>query len=318
MVLCVIGLVVFGILGIFSAKYRSLAKEAFFCVWNRMQFKPCQGTLDDRIRREILSKTFRFSPTLTKYINKYYEVLEWIFVLTFFISFFFMAQGIYNFAVFGNCNGPQGGFCIFDPLGSNNAGASNGTCPIGPANGTILTVPNDLGNHIIGKEDAKVTLIEVGCYTCPFTKQAQGELNNVLNEYIRNKIGGNPRIKFAFISLPLPNHDFSREASEAAECAADQGKFWEYHEALFASQDKVKAAGIAELSNIAQVLKLNMPEFNECLLDGKYRQKIQQNYDNGVREGIYGTPTFFINGKPLVGPQTGSQLRLAIEEELKK
>jgi protein-disulfide isomerase len=319
MVLCFIGLFVFAILGIFSAKYRSLAKEAFACVWNRMRFKPCQGTLDDRIRREILSKAFRLSPTLTKYINKYYELLEWLFVIIFIVSFFFMAQGIYNYAIFGNCNGPQGGFCIFDPLGSGHTNSSAGNlCVVEGNAGKTVSLPTNLGNHIIGKENAKVTLVEVGCYTCPFTKKAQPEVNKILGTYIQNKIGINPRIKFAFISLPLPDHAFSKEASEAAECASDQGKFWEYHNELFERQDAVKTKGNTELIAIAGKLNLNMGEFNVCLIDSKYGQKIQQNYDEGVKEGIYGTPTFFINNRVLVGPQSEQELAKIIEEELRK
>ncbi|MFH1443040.1 MAG: thioredoxin domain-containing protein [Candidatus Micrarchaeota archaeon] len=310
MVLCIIGLVVFGVLGIFSAKYRSLAKEAFECVFRMAQLKPCQGGLDDRLRRGILSRTFKISPILTKYVNKYFELLSWLFVALFLISTFFIIQGLYNYALYGNCNGPDSNaFCIFDPLGSNQPHENECLVP-GLSNNTLMA-PSDLGSHIIGPIDAKITLIEVGCYTCPYTKQAQPNVGE-----IRKKYGD--KIRFVFKPFPLPSHNFSMESSEAAECAADQGKFWEYHQALFDNQEKVRSGGISSLTELARQLGLNEGSFNVCLIDGKYKTEIEKSFGEGVAEGIYGTPTFFINGRPIIGPSSVNELSRIIDEELAK
>ncbi len=308
MVLCIIGLVVFGILGIFSAKYRSLAKEAFGCVWNMARLRPCQGTLEDRIRREILSKAFRVHPTLAKYVNRYFGLLSWLFVAAFFLSVFLAGQGIYNYAVYGNCNGPQGGFCIFDPL---NSGQQANECVLPGASTTNLRKPIDLGHHLQGPADAKVMLIEIGCYTCPFTKMAQPAVTSALKKY-------EGKIRFAFLPFPLPNHAYSTESGEAAECANEQGKYWEYHNALFERQGEVRDGGMPELKQIAKSVGLDVMQFDACLDTGKYKAHVQNDFQYGISIGVYGTPTFFINGQAFVEPLTEQKLSSLIEAELNK
>ncbi|MFH0972061.1 MAG: thioredoxin domain-containing protein [Candidatus Micrarchaeota archaeon] len=310
MVLCIIGLVVFGILGIFSAKYRILAKEAFECVWNMARFKPCQGTLEDRIRREILSNAFRIHPNIAKYINRYFGILSWLFVALFFLSLFFTGQGIYNYAVYGNCNGPQGGFCIFDPLGNGQAHGGN-ECIINNPNGGILTPPSDLGNHILGPASAKVAFIEIGCYTCPYTKQAEPNVVAILKKY-------EGKIRFVFKPFPLPSHAFSNESSEATECAAEQGKFWEYRKALLDGQDKVRGGGLNELYNLAVNLGMDKQKLQTCMESGKYKTAIEKAFNEGVAGGVYGTPTFFINDAPIVGPSSVEEISKLIDAELAK
>lgn len=309
MVLCFIALFVFGIMGIFSAKYRSLAKEALDCFWTTVQFKPCQGTLDDRMRRGILSAAFKISPNLTKYINKYFTLLSWAFVFLFFASFAYSLVSAYNFYLYGNCNGPgQTGFCIFDPLGSNQGKF----CLADDKNRPAPSYPTDLGNHFLGPESAKVTLVEIGCFSCPYTKDAQPAVDEILRKY-------DGRIRFVFKPFPLPGHPFSNVTAEAADCAQEQGKFWEYEKLLFRDQEKIASGGPEAMVALAKEAGLDGAQFKACLDSGKYAAQVQKDFDDGVKEGLYGTPTFFINGKFLaVGPQTTGQLTDAIEKELAK
>lgn len=114
MVVCVIALVIFSILGIFSAKYRELAKESFKCVFRMITFRPCESSLEQKVRSKITSKLMRPLPSLAKFAYKNFKVLSWIFAILFFTSLFYMVRGLYNLAVYGTCD-PHSTTCIFNP-----------------------------------------------------------------------------------------------------------------------------------------------------------------------------------------------------------
>lgn len=116
MVLCIIALVIFSILGLFSAKYRALAKESFKCVFRKVMLKPCESGLEQRIRARTTAKLMRF-PTVARFWNRNFQIISWIFVVAFFVSLFFMAKGLINVAIYGSCD-PNSDFCIFSQLGN--------------------------------------------------------------------------------------------------------------------------------------------------------------------------------------------------------
>lgn len=113
MVLCLVAMAVFGILGIFSAKYRELAKEAFGCFFKTIQLKPCDSKLDQRIKSRLTAKIMNYSPWLAKLIYKNFEIISWVFTILFFASLAYSIYSLYNLVVFGSCE--PGGFCIFNP-----------------------------------------------------------------------------------------------------------------------------------------------------------------------------------------------------------
>jgi glutaredoxin len=110
MVVCIIALAVFSVLGLWSAKYRRLAKEAFDCTFRMITLRPCVTKLDERIKSKVTAKLMRF-PTAARAFYKYFKVFSWIFVISFFASMAYSAYGIYNLIVFGSCQ--PGGNCIF-------------------------------------------------------------------------------------------------------------------------------------------------------------------------------------------------------------
>jgi thiol-disulfide isomerase/thioredoxin len=114
-------MVVFGVLGIFSAKYRALAKEAFGCFFKTIQLKPCDSKLDQRMKSKLTAKIMRYSPWLAKVIYKNFEVLSWVFTILFFASLAYSAYSVYNLVVYGSCS--PGSFCIFNP-GVNVTGSN--------------------------------------------------------------------------------------------------------------------------------------------------------------------------------------------------
>jgi len=105
------------ILGIFSMRYRILAKEAFDCIFRMVTLKPCKSKLDQRIKSHITGRAMKYHPKLAKFLFKNFELLSWIFVIIFIASIIFSAWGIYNFAVYGNCNGPEPGkYCVINEV----------------------------------------------------------------------------------------------------------------------------------------------------------------------------------------------------------
>ncbi len=117
MVICIVALVVFGFLGIFSVKYRRLAAESFNCVFRMVTLRKCETNLDERIRAKLVGKLIGV-PALAKFAYKNFKSLSWVFTILFFASAILVAQAVYNLATYGTCD-PVTGDCIFVPSGSN-------------------------------------------------------------------------------------------------------------------------------------------------------------------------------------------------------
>ena len=114
MVICIIALAVFSILGIWSAKYRRLAKEAFDCTFRMITLRPCVTKLDERIKSKVTSKLMRF-PKLAKAFYKNFKIFSWIFVVAFFASMAYTAYSIYNLIVYGTCD-PSSKTCVINQI----------------------------------------------------------------------------------------------------------------------------------------------------------------------------------------------------------
>ncbi|MCJ7479009.1 MAG: hypothetical protein MUP63_02415 [Candidatus Nanohaloarchaeota archaeon QJJ-7] len=105
--ICVISLIVFGILGIFSASHRETAREAWDCIKSSAKNEPCDTGLDDRMRASAVGKALDVHPSLGRFLNRYFGPLSWIFLILLLLSGFLAFQGAYNLAVHGNCYGPD-------------------------------------------------------------------------------------------------------------------------------------------------------------------------------------------------------------------
>jgi thiol-disulfide isomerase/thioredoxin len=130
MVLCIVALIVFAVLGIFSVRYRRLAEDAFGCVTRMVTLRPCDTKLDERIRAKILAKTLKFSPSLAGALNKHFHGLSWIFTALFFASLLYTAYGAYNLFTIGTCDPADPASCIFTPFLTNQT-QTNQTLPDG-------------------------------------------------------------------------------------------------------------------------------------------------------------------------------------------
>jgi protein-disulfide isomerase len=167
-----------------------------------------------------------------------------------------------------------------------------------------LVVANDPKR---GPADATVTIVEFSDYECPFCERFVKETMPQLLEQYGDKV------QFVFKDFPLPMHPNAPKGSEAAHCAGDQGKYWEYHDKLF---DNRRQMGIPDLKRYAQELNLDTSDFNQCLEGGKYTQKVRDNLQQGRKVQVNGTPTFFINGQRLVGAQPFEAFKEVIDAEL--
>jgi len=127
--ICIIALVVFAVLGIFSVSYRPLAKEAFDCVFRKVTFRKCKTDLDKRLKSQLTGKLMTKSPKLASFTYKHFVVLSWVLTLLFILSTIYTGIGIYNYAKYGDCNGPHSDqFCIFNPTGSEELSCGSKHC----------------------------------------------------------------------------------------------------------------------------------------------------------------------------------------------
>jgi protein-disulfide isomerase len=150
-----------------------------------------------------------------------------------------------------------------------------------------LTTPIGPEDHTIGPPTARVTLVEYGDYQCPFCGKAHPVVKRLLRLLDQDLL-------FAFRHFPLSQiHSHALDAAIAAEAAGAQGRFWEMHDLLFTHQ-----AGLAprDLLVLARSIDLDLERFAEDLTQRTYAPKVRRDFLTGVRSGVNGTPTFFING----------------------
>jgi protein-disulfide isomerase len=160
-----------------------------------------------------------------------------------------------------------------------------------------------------GPVNAPITIVEFSDFQCSYCKRVVNILDQVLERYP-------DQVKLAFRDFPIANiHPYAQKAAEASHCAAEQGKFWEFHDLLFDKQDTIPTANFVEQ---AKTLGLDVPTFQTCFDARKYQEKVERNYAAGVKAGVSGTPAFFINGRLLSGAQPLEAFKTVIDEELER
>jgi protein-disulfide isomerase len=151
-----------------------------------------------------------------------------------------------------------------------------------------LAVPVGPEDHIQGPENAPLTLVEYADYECPYCGDA-----HVVVKRLQDELG--PRLRFVFRNFPLTQvHPHAQLAAEAAEAAGAQNRFWEMHERLYENQAALSPELIGA---VAHGLGLDMERFEKDLASGQFRERVERDFMGGIRSGVPGTPTFFINGE---------------------
>lgn len=167
-----------------------------------------------------------------------------------------------------------------------------------------LTIPVGPHDHVSGPETAPVTLLEYGDFECPFCGAAYP-----IVKQIQRQLGD--QFRFVFRHFPLTTvHPHAEHAAEAAEAAGAQGKFWEMHGLLFEHQ---RALDDAHLYQYARNLNLDLPQFERDLPTHTYAGQVREDFMGGIRSGVNGTPTFFINGQRHNGPYDRETLLAALQ-----
>ena len=171
--------------------------------------------------------------------------------------------------------------------------------------GAILTQPVTERDHIQGPFDAPLTLVEYGDYQCPYCGAAYPVVKAV-----QHALG--ERLRFVFRNFPLVNaHPNAEHAAEAAESAAVQKRFWEMHDLLYENQRALEDSYLAEY---ASQLGLDRRELLRDVQESRFEKRIREDFMSGVKSGVNGTPTFFINGLRYDGDYDVQSLLAALEE----
>ena len=152
----------------------------------------------------------------------------------------------------------------------------------------VLTVPvSEDRDHIQGPADAAVTLVEYGDFECPYC----GGAYPIIKE-VQARMGD--RLRFVFRNFPIStSHPHAEQAAEAAEAAAGQGRFWQMHDLLFENQRRLRDQ---DLRAYAEQAGLDLQQFDTELAEHVHAARVREDFMSGVRSGVNGTPTFFING----------------------
>jgi len=171
-----------------------------------------------------------------------------------------------------------------------------------------LKVPVNAADHAQGPEQAPITLVEYGDYECPHCGHAYPIIKLVQKHF-------GQRLRFVFRNFPLnESHPNAEAAAETAEFAATHGRFWEMHDGIYQNQANIGPELFLEL---AETLELSAPDLAAALETEEYAPRVKQDFLGGVRSGVNGTPTFFINGTRHDGPFEFENLVGAIELRLR-
>ena len=224
--ICILSLLVFSILGIFSATHRELAKEAFDCVLRRVTLRPCTTGFNEKIQAKLVGKLLNRSVLAAKLINKHFELLSWIFFILILLSTIWSIKGVYNFYLYGSCNGlNQSGFCAFDPTGQNNKVSEvTQSCSTNkPTEKDLTSKGADLSSFQKDEKNGEKQIVFIGCYSCDYTRKAYPLIR---------KLAKNKNISLIFAHYPVK--DTTNFLSSYSYCAykQDQKKFWDLNKGL--------------------------------------------------------------------------------------
>jgi protein-disulfide isomerase len=160
----------------------------------------------------------------------------------------------------------------------------------------------------IGPEDAPITIVQFAEYQCPYCGKAGEAVDQVMEKY-------GDKVRMVYRDFPLSFHPRAIPAAVAANCAGDQGKYWEMHDLLMDDQRSLEDA---DLTAHATTLQLDLAKWNTCRQDPAQAAEVQKDFEDGQAAGVSGTPAFFINGVMLSGAQPYSEFERIIERELEE
>ena len=294
--ICIIALIVFSILGIFSATHRILAKEALDCVFRRIMLRPCNTGFNEKIKSQLVAKMLNRSVFAARIFNRYFEVFSWAFLILMVVSTFWVVKGGYNYYLYGSCNGlNQSGFCAFDPKGENNKVTEiNAQCGTEEKSEKNVSLDNvDLSSFPTKNVGSKDTVVLIGCYECDYTRKAYPDIQKLVREKKAN-----------YIFAHYPAKENTNYLSEVGYCVYKEygEKFWAFNDYLF-TVDKVEIYQPEYIGTILKNFDFDVSKINDCINNPATKEAVNNQVNQLRKTHLYGTPTVFINGKGLVGPK---------------
>lgn len=293
---CIIALIIFSVLGIFSATHRALAKEALDCVFRRITLRPCNTGFKEKFKSMILVRLMSGSMPIARFVNKYFEVFAWLFFILMISSTFWVVRGGYNFYLYGSCNGlNESGFCALDPQGENNKVTDiTQQCGVIEKNEKNVTLKGlDLSLFPAKNIGSKDTVFLIGCYECDYTRKAYPDIQKLVKDEKTN-----------YIFAHYPAKEDTNYLSELGYCVYKEygERFWEFNDYLF-TVDKVEIYQSEYIGKILDNFDFDKELINDCLNDPETKQIVNTQVAQLLNTKLYGTPTVFINGEALVGPK---------------
>ena len=294
--ICIIALIVFSILGIFSATHRVLAKEALDCVFRRMTLRPCNTGFNEKIKSQLVARLLNRSVFAARIFNKYFEVFSWAFLILMIASTFWVVKGGYNYYLYGSCNGlNQTGFCALDPKGENNKITDiSQTCGTEEKSEKNVSLDGvDLSSFPTKNVGSKDTVVLIGCYECDYTRKAYPDIQKLVTEKKTN-----------YVFAHYPAKENTNFLSEIGYCVYKEygDRFWAFNDYLF-TVDKVSIYQSEYVNTILKNFDFDVEKVNTCVTDPKTKQLVSEQVSELKKTHLYGTPTVFINGKAFVGPK---------------
>ncbi len=253
-------------------------------------------------------------PHTTHHTKNFFEMIPskqafWLGFVTAILSL-----GTVGFILLGSCvlNGEcsANGFALINDDNEDAAAANIIAADTLPA--TVTGVPVvTADDHIRGDENAPVTIIEYSDFECPYCERFHPTMLEVMEKY-------DGKVRWVFRHFPLSFHPNAKPAALAAECAADQGKFWEFADKLFENRETL---GDDLYTKLATDLGLNVATFGDCYTSGKYSDKIDSQASEGAAAGVSGTPGSFVidsdgNAIPIKGALPFASVAAAIDSAL--
>ena len=293
---CIIAFIVLSIIGIFNVSYRELAKEAYECVFRRITFRPCNTGFKEKMQAKLVGKLLTRSVLAARFLNKHFELLAWLLFITTIASVFWTGKGLFNFYMYGSCNGlNKSGFCALDPKGENNkVSQTGGSCGTGEGDESKVTLAGvNLSLFPNKKTDSKDEVVLIGCYSCDYTRKAYPLVKQLISE---NKVN------YTFAHYPVKEETLYLLPIGYCAYKQDPDKFWQLNDKLFTSEK----SDIAKKEFVDTILKdigYDVDAIYSCSTSTETNSAVVERRIQLEKTNIYGTPLVFINGKGLVGPK---------------
>ena len=293
---CIAAFIMLGILGIFSATYRGLAKEALDCVLRRVTLRPCTTGFDEKMKSRMLGSVINRSERAARLLNRNFELLSWVFFLLTLASTALALRGSYLFYLTGSCSGlNQTSFCPFDPKGKNSkVSGIPDSCRLKPTTVADLTLNGvNLAGYPTLNQSGTDKIVLIGCYGCGYTRQAYPKVKELAEEN---------GAAFTFMEYPIKTGTTLMARLGNCVYRLDEKKYWKLNDILLAAQVPM-LDDTAFARKTTEELGLDWGAMDRCLNDPVTKNAVDWQMEEALKTQFFGTPTVFIGDQAFVGPK---------------